>query len=345
MERKKIIRPVKPRLNRRCLTIVRPPSNLIESPEIFSAKELMTTEFPELAWVIPDILPEGLILLAGKPKVGKSIMALNTSLAVALGGKALGTVAVDQGEVLYLALEDSPRRLKKRLSLMLKGLSASERLHLVTKWPRLDEGGNRRLEEWIKGHPQARLIIIDTLAKIRPMRRGRSYRGDCETLEELKVIGDRYHVSILLVHHLRKTPSKDRLDEILGTTGLTGSADTVAVLKKGGGLANATAELRVSGRDIADRELALRFDESNTTWKLLGDAEDYHKSLPRQEIIELLREEEIPLTPKQIAGKLRKKEGAIRKLLFTMFNDGEVTKVDRGQYTMKKIHRRPRLFR
>jgi RecA-family ATPase len=93
-------------------------------PATFTAAELMAMELPPVRWVIPDILPEGVTFLAGKPKMGKSWMALGLGIAVATGGVALGTKQVEQGEVLYLALEDNRRRIHNRLNKLLSGRTA-----------------------------------------------------------------------------------------------------------------------------------------------------------------------------------------------------------------------------
>ncbi len=151
-----------------------------------TAAELMDMEFEPTRWVVPDVLPEGLSLLVGKPKKGKSWMALGMCEAVAVGGVALGTKRVDEGDTLYLALEDHQKRLQKRLKKVLDGRPAPERMHLHTEWPRLDEGGAEQLDEWLTEHPDARLVVIDTLAKIRKPASGANvYAEDYAALEQL----------------------------------------------------------------------------------------------------------------------------------------------------------------
>ncbi len=109
----------------------------------FTAADLMREELPPVRWAVPGILPEGLSLLAGKPKLGKSWLALGLAVAKASGGVALGKIPVDQGEVLYLALEDNRRRLQNRLRKVLDGSPPPEGLHIATEWARVDEGGPR----------------------------------------------------------------------------------------------------------------------------------------------------------------------------------------------------------
>jgi len=132
--------------------------------------DLWHKAFPAVRWAVPGLIPEGVAILAGSPKIGKSWLALGVAVAVATGGIALGRIPVEPGEVLYLALEDTQRRLQKRLQRVLPADCGqpSGRLHFVTEWPRLHAGGVERFERWLTDHPETRLVIIDTLEKVRP---------------------------------------------------------------------------------------------------------------------------------------------------------------------------------
>jgi AAA domain len=133
-----------------------------------TAADLMGMDFPEPRFAVSGILAEGLNFMVGAPKLGKSWWALNIAVAVASVGRARGEIPVVQGEVLYLALEDSPRRLKGRLAKMLGSNPAPEALHFFTEWDRLTEGGAETIGEWVNDHPSARLVIVDVLARVRP---------------------------------------------------------------------------------------------------------------------------------------------------------------------------------
>lgn len=122
-------------------------------------------------WVVPGMVPEGVALLAGKPKLGKSWLAMGLRVAVASGGVAFGNVRVEKGSALYLALEDKERRLQFRLKKILARTEVPDGLHYSVECPRLDEGGVEAVEGWLRSRPDARLVVIDNLAKIRPRQR------------------------------------------------------------------------------------------------------------------------------------------------------------------------------
>jgi RecA-family ATPase len=207
----------------------------------YTARELQQQEFPQPKWAVPDLLPEGLTFLAGRPKIGKSWMALNVTLAVPCGGKALGKIEVVQGDALYLALEDTPRRMQGRILALLGSDPFPHRLHLVHHAPKLSEGLEDAIGEWLRNHPEARLVIVDTLARIRKRKAKHtdSYAEDSEAAERLQKLATDYRICLLVVHHLRKAEAEDPLELVSGTFGLTGGADGVLVLKRGRGQADA----------------------------------------------------------------------------------------------------------
>ena len=308
-------------------------------PATFTAAQLMAMELPPVRWVIPDILPEGVTFLAGKPKMGKSWMALGLSMAVATGGVALATKSVEHGEVLYLALEDNRRRIHNRLNKLLAGQPAPANLHITTEWPRLDEGGAELLGDWLAVHPNTSLVIGYTLARLKPRASGRrtQYDEDREAVDPLGPIAADHGVAILLVHHLRETESEDPLDMIHGSAGLTGGVDGALVLKRKRG--DADAYLTVEGRDIENpTEIALKFDQDAATWAVMGDAEEYRRSETRRKILKVLEEADEPLGPKDVAELLDMPENRIKQRLYQMSKDGEVRVVSRGRYELHNFH-------
>ncbi len=311
-------------------------------PHIITATDLMAADLGEVQWIIPDILPEGLTLLVGKAKMRKSFMALGACLAIAAGGMALGKIRVEQGSSLYLALEDNHRRLKKRMGDILKGAPPPEKFFLANEWPRLDEGGLDYIVEWLESTPDARLVVIDTMVKIRPPAKGKNiYSEDYHALEALIPVASRFGVSILVVHHFNKmADAQDPLDAISGSTGLTGGVDGFLLLKRDRG--SADAYLYVDGRDIEEpRELALQWDPNITGWSLMGDAETFRLSTERQAIIRVLENADGPLRPQEVAEALDKKPGAVREMMGQMEKQGYLHKPSYGLYAVSTTQNIP----
>jgi RecA-family ATPase len=237
----------------------------------FSAAELQRMEFPPIRWIVPDVLPEGLTILGGKPKLGKSWLALDMALAVATGGNVLGREC-EPGPVLYLALEDNHRRLQRRLQRLQPRFDWPTVLELGTRWPRLDAGGEKQLRAWIAAREGARLAILDTLATIRPAARAAdsAHASDYAALHGLHQIASDTGVAVLVIHHLRKADADDPFDSVSGSTGLTGAADSTLILTRREG--DGGCILYGRGRDLEEFEIAMEFDKATCRWRDLGDA-------------------------------------------------------------------------
>ncbi len=294
------------------------------SPTMITAADLMAKTFPDPRWAVEGFVPEGLTIYAGPPKIGKSWFMLNAGVGVALGGMVAGAVPADPGDVLYLALEDTERRLQERLHRVLQGGQPPSRLHLATQWPTLAEGGTAHLDTWLTTHPDARLVVVDTFQKLRGPATGdkQLYAADYAVAGQLKAVADRHGVAIVCVHHTRKAMAEDPIDTVSGTTGLAGAADTICVLRKEIGKADGT--LYVRGRDVQEASHALSFDPVTCCWTLMGDAAEYRRSGERRAILDLLSDTGAPMTPTQIAEALDKKANAVRVLLHKMAKAGEV---------------------
>ena len=242
-------------------------------PGTISAAALQRLVIPEARWAVRGLLPEGLSLLAGRPKCGKSWLAYAVAIAIAAGGMVLGQIAVEPADVLYLALEDNRRRLQARLNQILDGAPAPERLTLATDWPRLDRGGLAQLGEWLDAHPAAGLVAVDTLARFRPPKQGGQtvYDADYAALADLQKLTLARGVPALVVHHDRKADAEDPFDTVSGSLGLTGAADSLLILRRDA--QTPTGRLFLRGRDVEDTELALGWDATRGTWHLLEHGE------------------------------------------------------------------------
>jgi hypothetical protein len=304
--------------------------------EMYTAADLVAMEFPEPKWAVPGYLCEGLNILAGAQKLGKSWLVLGTAIAVASGGRALGTLQVEPGDVLYLALEDTKRRLKDRLLKLLKGDDAPARLTITNEWPRLDEGGLEWLRDWLRLHGSARLVIVDTLKKVRPPRGkgGSFYDEDYEVMGSLKEVADEFEVCMVAVHHVSKAAHEDVFNSVSGSMGLTGAADATLILERPRG-SNAGA-LHITGRDVEEKAgedaMSLQFDEISGSWTLQGTVAECGKSDERKQILEVLQLAGRALSPKEIADMLNKNVSTVRTLLQRMLAAGEVRSAGSGLY-------------
>lgn len=248
----------------------KPPARL----RVISAVELQAKEIPPIHFVAEGLLPQGLNLLAAPPKYGKSWMVLDLCLAVAEGRRFL-RCATNQCGCLYLALEDSERRLKGRMNKLLAGKKAPEGFYYATAAHDLEHGLLEELEDFIKGRPKTGLVVVDTLQKVRGGLHGKenAYQADYREAGKLKQFADKQGVCLLLVHHLRKAADDaDPFNRISGTNGLMGAADLTMVLTKAK-RQDDSATLSVVGRDVESRDLVLKFDKATCHWEALGDVD------------------------------------------------------------------------
>lgn len=302
----------------------------------WTATELMSADFPPPRWAVPGLVAEGLNLLVGSPKLGKSWLCLGLAVSIAAGGRALGKVQVDRGEVLYAALEDTPRRLQDRLASVLHGEPPPEGLHIVTSLPRLPEAAGV-LDEWLTEHPAARLVIIDVLRKVRPLGEGTKsmYDADYDALGSLKALADRHGVSFLLVHHSRKqVDDGDVFNEVSGSTGLTGAADAVLYAKRARNTSEAI--LHVTGRDVTEREYGMTWDAETCSW-LLSDEPAMLATMgsTRRKILEHIAAHEGD-SPAQVSQALSLKADSVRQTMRRMVDDDQLGTDGEGRYFLPK---------
>ena len=231
-----------------------------------SMNDLYEQVFPGRPPVIDGLLYAGTYLFVGAPKVGKSFLMAQLAYHVSMGIPLWG-YAVNRGTVLYLALEDDHRRLQDRLYRMF-GENSTENLYFAVYAKQLNKGLETQLKGFIREHPDTRLIIIDTLQKIREDGGEKcSYASDYEIISKLKSLAEKLRICLLLVHHTRKQQAEDRFDMISGTNGLLGCADGALILQKEFRTAK-TATLDISGRDQQDQRLYLSRDEQTLAWNL-----------------------------------------------------------------------------
>ena len=271
--------------------------------------QLYDTVYESRLPVIDGLLYPGTYLFVGAPKVGKSFLMAQIAYHISTG-LPLWNYSVHAGTVLYLALEDDYRRLQERLYRMF-GVEGTDTLHFATCAKQLGAGLYEQLARFVSEHRDTRLIIIDTLQKIREASGDRysSYASDYEIIGQLKHFADQTGIALLLVHHTRKQQADDKFDMISGTNGLLGAADGAFVLQKEKRTGN-TAVLEVSGRDQPEQRLILKKDMKRLIWEL-EKAETELWQVPPDPILEkvaaLLSEDilEWSGTPTELAEALK----------------------------------------
>jgi hypothetical protein len=290
------------------------------------AAELLHKDIPPPKWAVPDLFAEGVTILAGKPKKGKSTLAAGVLLAVSHGGVALGKIPVKQGEALYLALEDNEPRMQRRLQQMTDyGESAPPMgyFHIEYTWPRLDDGGINKLDRWMDQHPATRIIVIDTYKKVKPRQTNKNatlYDNDYEALLPLQAWASRRRVAVVVIAHTRKSSADDAADEISGSTGLTAVVDNLVVMRK---TAEFT-ELHRSGRDYVDDTVwALKGDITTLRWTIEGPLWEAKRSEERQRILDALQTLGGWRSSIELADVTRQNRSTVRGLLHRMADSGD----------------------
>lgn len=234
------------------------------------AEKLLATPLPPMKYYVDGILPQGLNVLAGSPKAGKSWLALWLCLQIA-SGKPVWERPVIKADVLYLSLEDSAVRLQSRIKPLTK--EAPPNLHLAVSSKALGEGLEEQLEAFLSEKKDTGIIVIDTLQKAKngKEKQSSSYAGDYKALSDLKALADKHRIAIVLIHHLRKSKAEDPFEQISGSAGITGAVDNSYVLtwmNRSEGL----AFLHMQGRDVEYNAFYLMQD--GNVWEYIGETGD-----------------------------------------------------------------------
>ena len=253
---------------------------LTDNKKLFAidAASLMNAYIPKLDYRVETLLPQGLSILGGAPKVGKSMMVLHMCDCVSKGVDFLG-LKTNKSGVLYISLEDTERRLQSRLFDISD--EGTENLFLVTEALTLGTGLIEQLTDFITENPNVKLIVIDTFQLVRDANTDMSYSNDYKDMSILKHFADEFGLSILLVMHLRKQGDSDPFNRISGTTGIIGAADNMYILDRSD-RGEGSAKLKCTGRDIETRDLELKFNKEECKWELVGDSlQQPEYSLPK----------------------------------------------------------------
>jgi hypothetical protein len=302
--------------------------------KLTNTNDLMAAEFPPLKAIVAGYLYGGFTVLAGRQKLGKTWLAIDWGVAVGTGGVAMGSIDCEAGDVLYVDLENGPRRIQSRIKELFAHcdkLPDLSRLNWVTEAPALDKGFIQRLDVWRLSVERPRLVIIDVLQRIKPPgnRNQNAYESDYSIWAPLQKWATKYGIAVLGLHHTKKGGAEDPLEALSGSNGLSACADTTIVLDQD----QNGRTLYVRGRDIEERETAVTFVTGQ--WSVIGNASDVRRSDERRVILDALIDNNEPMTPSRLVSATGQPSANIRQLLFKMAKNGEVYKVGRGRYWLK----------
>jgi RecA-family ATPase len=302
------------------------------TPKIETAADLDHEVFPPLEWFVAGMLPAGLALLAGPPKLGKSYVAVDIGLACARGMPAFRQVTTMQCDVLYIALEETKRRLQFRTRMILAGAPAPSNFHYSLTW---SEGMAcvEAIDSYLETNPDCRLVIVDCLGKVRgnPDGRKNAYQQDYADLGAFHALANRRGILLLLIHHTRKQDSSDPFDKINGTTAIMGAADTVLMLS--GKRGEYTATLSIAGRDIENpSDFALSREPGTYVWTILGEAQAVQQETVQDRIYNYLREQQEPVTATELIAELKTNKWTTLSALGRLKKRGVVEQAGRGKW-------------
>lgn len=314
-------------------------STAVKPVTAMGMQELMAAEFPPVNWVISDLLPSGRTILSGKPKKGKSWIALMMCIFIASGRPIFGR-NVKKGKTLYLGLEDSFQRIQDRSKKILNKFSIhsgdAKDFYCNIQIERLEAGFEEDIEEWMQKHPDTVLIVVDVLVRVRATadRNKSPYENDYAVGQALQSLTSKWSsLAILVIHHSRKSDGDDAVDAHSGTLGLVGSFDNGFTIKDDGNM----RFLTVDGRDIeSGDDIPLLMDESGF-FTLEADNSvggSIHTSQTRESVFNA-----IPLgdsiSRKNIIENTKLSASVVDQQLKALVSKGNIEKSDRGQYKRK----------
>jgi len=257
-------------------------------------------------------------------------------MSVVSGTNFLDKFSTNQTNAFYISNEDSLNRMQNRLIKIIKAKNISEienllELHIETYFPKLTDNGLNKLAKIIK-QEKIGLVIIDTFFKQVNFGIGRqnSYIKEYETTGKLQSFAIENNIALIVITHTRKAPSDDVFDSVLGTTGITGSADTIWVIDK----KQNTSILEIIGKDVEPASIVMKFE--NFLWTFKESYIDLRLTPEREEILNLLEEAGKPLRTSEIAEKLNKKTNNVSTLLKKMLAEEIITNPEYGIYEINK---------
>ncbi len=304
-----------------------------------TGSDLVNKTFPDINWTIEGLMPPGLTIMAGPPKQGKSWLALNIAVWVSTGTDVLNQYPTNKGKVLYLAFEDSERRLNDRLRKILDAYELDgevlENMLLPEslKFSKINQDGLNDIIDIIRAHEDLRVVVIDTFGAafaVEKEYRGNAFHADYAMIGELQELAQELDVSVLLLHHTRKAKSESTFENILGTVGVIAAPDTLMVFRK----MNKKDMLYITGRDIENSEHVLEFNSDTFMWHISAEEVD-QLNKERKEVYDCFGGDyDLELKTGDIAARLGKSRSNISKLLSKLVADGLIEKAGYGKYKL-----------
>ena len=253
------------------------PKKVVEALKVINAHDLQSMDINPVQFVVEDILPHGLSIIASPPKQGKSWFVLDLCIAVAEGKSFLGK-KTNKCDVLYFALEDSYNRLNDRTSRITDGQDYPKGLYYTLECATLTNGLEEQIELFMTEHPNVKLIVFDTLQYIRSGNKSRNdnaYQADYTEMKLIKALAVKYDVCILLVHHSRKESNpNDPFSNISGTYGINGAMDAMITITKDN-RSDKQAKMSICGRDVEYGDYIVEFNSDRGIWMLTGTVDEY----------------------------------------------------------------------
>ena len=313
-----------------------PSHTAVQYPSPQTGTHLLQQDYPPLHYFVDEILTEGLTILGGKPKKGKSYLSLDMSLSIAVGRQAFRKFETEQARVLYVSLEDGPRRLQKRLRQIQPNIETPDGLDFLYEFPRLGAGALEALEHYGKTYG---VIILDVLGRMLPdmqsVRKSLSeYQEFTEMLSPLQKWATAAHVAVLLIDHVRKAAAEDIFDTIIGSQGKWGQADNGLVYERKG--EEKDGVLNIAGRDLEECKIVLTLSDGHL--EFLGKGESFEMDSEQNRIVKILEEEHRPMGIPEIMKAMGLMNDQhykrFRVVMHSLYSDDRVGRTKRGLYTL-----------
>jgi RecA-family ATPase len=246
------------------------------------------------------------------------------------GGFFLGTLQARKCDVLYCALEDTTKRIQKRV--LKQGITAFNGSRLETKRRSVPD-----LRNYLKANPQYRVVIIDTFQKMMGINDLNDYAQTVNGMSALKDIADSLNIAVIvIIHHNRKGGDLDgdHMESALGSTGINATADTTLTMRRKRGTSEAT--LSVTGRDMEDTAYILSWDKEICSWTVTNQAAlKPTLSEAQQQIIDLLKSEDRNFTTAEIAKATGIQKYEVSRQATSLAGKGLIEKPIYGQWKAK----------